>query len=261
MSDETSRQQSRRRLSAPLLTGAVIVLLGTILFLVYPALDPWFSGLFYDGAGGGFHLRDSTALLALRRSGEIVLIAISATVIASVLIKLAWPGRESLIAPRDSLFLASTLALGPGLVVNLIFKNNWGRPRPANIEEFGGDATFTGVWELSDYCARNCSFVSGEASSAIWIMSASLVLPRKWRLPAFTVTGIYALALSLNRIAFGGHFLSDVVLSWGLTLIVIAAVYRFLYVDPPAALTNERLEAGLGRMGMLLRGSPSGRQS
>jgi lipid A 4'-phosphatase len=260
MSDENLHRLSRRRLSAPLAAGAAVVLLGTILFLVYPDLDPWFSGLFYDGARGGFYLRDGTVLLGLRRSGEIVLFAISAAVIASVLIKLAWPDRESLIPPRDSLFLASTLALGPGLVVNLILKNNWGRPRPVNIEQFGGDATFSGVWEFSDYCSRNCSFVSGEASSAIWIMSVSLVVPQRWRLPAFIVSGFYALALSLNRIAFGGHFLSDVVLSWGLTLIVIAAVYRFLYVDPPAALTNERLEAGLGRIGMLLRGSPSGRR-
>jgi lipid A 4'-phosphatase len=239
----------------------MLVLGTTAIFLLFPGIDLWFSGLFYAAAPGEFYLADNPRLIALRRSGEIVLIAISAAVIASVLIKLAWPYRASLIRPRDSLFLASTLALGPGLLVNVILKNNWGRPRPAQIQAFGGDATFTGVWEFSDYCSRNCSFVSGEASSAIWIMSVSLVVPPLWRVPVFIVTGIYALALSLNRIAFGGHFLSDVVLSWGLTLMVIAAIYRFLYVDPPAALANERLEAGLTRIGMQLRGSPADRRT
>ncbi len=243
---------SSQRLADPLTAGAFIVLAATAVFLVWPDLDLWFSRLFYDPETG-FALADNGWLRALRRSSDLVLIAVSAAVIGSVIIKLARPDRPSLVPPRDSLFLALTLALGPGLVVNLILKNNWGRPRPAQISAFGGDASFTGVWEMSDYCTRNCSFVSGEASSAMWIMALALVVPREWRLPTFVVTGIYALALSLNRIAFGGHFLSDVVLSWGLTLMIIAAVYRLLYVNPPEALTNRHLEDGLGHLGRMLR--------
>ena len=248
---------SSRRLADPLTAGAIIVIASTIVFLACPDLDLWFSGLFHDPTRG-FFLAGNSSLIALRRSSDIFLIAISAAVIASIVVKLARPDRPSLIPPRDSLFLASTLALGPGLVVNLILKNNWGRARPAQVEAFGGDATFSGVWTIADSCSRNCSFVSGEASSAIWIMSLSLIVPRAWRLPVFIVTGIYALALSFNRIAFGGHFLSDVVLSWGLTLMIIAAIYRLLYVTPPAALANESLEAGLGRFGMKLRRVVSG---
>lgn len=251
---------SSRRLADPLTASAVLVVAATAIFLVWPGLDLWFSGLFYE-PGGGFLLSREPALVAFRRSSDIVLIAVSAAVVGSVVLKIARPDRPSLIPPRASLFLATTLALGPGLVVNLILKNNWGRPRPVQIEAFGGDAPFVGVWEFSDYCARNCSFVSGEASSAIWIMSIALVVPPRWRPVTFVVAGIYALALSFNRIAFGGHFLSDVMISWGLTLMIVTAVYRFLYVDPPAAFTNESLDAALGRAGFALRRAVSRRGS
>ncbi len=35
-------------------------------------------------------------------------------------------------------FLALLYILGPGVLVNLLFKEHWGRPRPVNIVEFGG---------------------------------------------------------------------------------------------------------------------------
>ncbi|MCB1149464.1 MAG: hypothetical protein KDK48_04800, partial [Chlamydiia bacterium] len=38
--------------------------------------------------------------------------------------------------------LALTLALGPGLLVNVVLKPNWGRPRPRHVIELGGEAKF-----------------------------------------------------------------------------------------------------------------------
>jgi membrane-associated phospholipid phosphatase len=66
---------------------------------------------------------------------------------------------------------------------------------------------------------------------------------------------LFALAvlLSLNRIAMGGHFLSDALLAWGLTLAVIAIAYRLLYSDPPAALTVSALEDDMTRAGQSIR--------
>lgn len=44
---------------------------------------------------------------------------------------------------RHSLFLLLLLALGPGLLVNVILKNHLGRPRPQELIEFGGKQQFT----------------------------------------------------------------------------------------------------------------------
>ena len=72
------------------------------------------------------------------------------------------------------------------------------------------------------------------------------------------VAGVYALLLSLNRIAFGGHFLSDVVISFGLTFLVIAVMHRVVIERPPKWLSSETLETGLTRVGRSLRGQRSG---
>ena len=47
---------------------------------------------------------------------------------------------------------------------------------------------------------------AGEASSAIWLTAIAFVVFRAWRV--LIVTGLFAIALSVNRMAFGGHFLS-----------------------------------------------------
>jgi membrane-associated phospholipid phosphatase len=59
--------------------------------------------------------------------------------------------------------------------------------------------------------------------------------------------------LSLDRIGMGGHFLSDVFLAWWIMLAVIVVVYRALYLDPPLALSPDRLEDAMTRAGNAIR--------
>ena len=150
------------------------------------------------------------------------------------------PRRLSL-AGRRALVLIAGLALGSGLIVNGLLKSLWGRARPIQIEAFGGDADFTRAWQVSDQCLSNCSFVSGEGSSAAWMVAAVAVMSppelRRWTLPLAIA---YGAALSLNRIAFGGHFLSDILLSWALTGLVLTALYRVALACPRAARQTRR---------------------
>ena len=129
---------------------------------------------------------------------------------------------------------------------------------PHDPSAFGGAAPYVEVWRISGWCDTNCSFVSGEASSAMWLVAVALVLPIRIRGPAVVVAVAYAALLSLNRIAFGGHFLSDVLIAFALTLLVIAVVYRVVILRPPRWLENATLEAGLARIGHALRGGRTG---
>ncbi|MEJ0011171.1 MAG: phosphatase PAP2 family protein [Bauldia sp.] len=235
----------------PLAQAAIAVLLLSLLFLVFPGLDIWFSGLFYDGKG--FPTGDLGAFVALRALGNNLTFFVALGLVLVLVLKLALPEQQSFIPPRDTLFVLGTLIVGPGIVVNLIFKNNWGRPRPTAVDIFGGNHPFVGAWHMSDACASNCSFVSGEASSAIWLITLAVLLPLAWRRPALRILIGLAVLLSLNRVAAGGHFLSDVLLAWAITLAVIAVAWRFLYVTPPAVLTDPVLEAGLTRAGLAIR--------
>jgi membrane-associated PAP2 superfamily phosphatase len=236
----------------PIAACLLLVAVASAAFLVFPGVDLWFSDLFYR-AKGGFWLRRNDALGFLRASNDVLIAAVVVVLIASVAVKLARPDRPSPVPPNIVVFLLSTLVLGPLLLVNVILKNSWGRPRPVEVDLFGGEAPYVEVWRITDWCADNCSFVSGEASSAIWLVAVALVLPKSVRAPATVVAIAYALLLSLNRIAFGGHFLSDVIISFGLTLFVVAVVHRVVIERPPKWLSNEALEGGLTRLGRAMR--------
>jgi len=242
-------------LGEPIVQSIVFILVVSTLFFIFPGIDVWFSGLFYDPSTG-FPLSRLDALKALRSIGKWLIIGAVVALVAAPLIKLARPRQPTPVPPRDILFLLSTLAIGPGLVVNLILKEYWGRPRPMMVEIFGGEAPFVTVWRMSDYCLTNCSFVSGEASAAIWLVALAVIAPPNWRRAAMKILFVLAVFLSLNRVAFGRHFLSDILLAWGLTLLVIAVMHRSIVKHPPDWLRNDRLEAWLTRFGMRLRSGP-----
>ena len=118
----------------------------------------------------------------------------------------------------------AALAVGPGIIVNVILKDHWGRPRPYSTDLFGGRLPFVPAGQISTYCHSNCSFVSGEASGIFWLLCLVPLLPPALRLRMSLVLAAIAIFTSGLRVAFGGHYLSDVVLGGLLTLIVFACL-------------------------------------
>lgn len=241
----------------PIAACLLLVAAASAVFLVFPGIDLWFSGLFYRSKGG-FWLRRNDALGFFRATNDVLVAAVVVLLVASVAMKLARPEKPSPIPPNKVVFLLSTLVLGPLLLVNVILKGMWGRPRPVQVDAFGGEAPYVEVWRITEWCDANCSFVSGEASSAMWLVAVALVLPRSVRAPVTAAAVVYAVFLSLNRIAFGGHFLSDVVLSSCLTVLLVAVVHRVVIERPPTWLSNQALEGGLTRLGRWMRSGRNG---
>jgi membrane-associated PAP2 superfamily phosphatase len=239
-------------LADPIVQCLVMVVLTSLFFLLFPYVDLWFTGLFYSEPGG-FVVRRLEFFQGLRGLHSALTWVIGVGLLLVVVVKLAMPSLPSLVAPRDTLYILSTLAIAPGLLVNGVFKSHWGRPRPAMITDFGGDNPFVGVWQISNYCDMNCSFVSGEASSAVWLLATVVLFPRPLRPLASRLILTLAILFAINRVAFGAHFLSDVLLSWWMTLAVMAAAYRILYISPPEQLTNDRLEGALTDGGNVIR--------
>jgi membrane-associated PAP2 superfamily phosphatase len=234
----------------PLVLCLALIIVTSLFFAVFPGFDVWFSSLFYL-PGGGFPAATLPVSLLLRQlAGDVVGLVVIALVFV-VLLKLALPWRRSLVEPRAVIFILGTLIVGPGIVVNWIFKNHWGRPRPVSVDIFSGSHPFVPAWHMSDACTANCSFVSGEASSAIWLLVLAVLLPPAWRPVAVRILLVLAVILSLNRIAGGGHFLSDVLLAWWFTLAVMALGWRWLYTRPLVA--PERFEAALTNAGLAIR--------
>lgn len=132
-------------------------------------------------------------------------------------------------------FMIAVLFVGPGVVANLIFKDNLGRARPRDVIEFGGSKAFTPPLVPSRECPRNCSFVSGEASSIYAAFFALALLLPQYRM-ALLAGGIAAGTLAgAVRIIQGAHFLSDVVFAgvfMAITVSLLHIAFIGLWRDP-----------------------------
>ena len=211
---------------------AIAVLAASWIFIAYPSLDIATAKLFYDGAH--FPIATNPWVEGLRNvliwaeDGGFVLIVV-----------LAFASRKGpilMLTSRDWTFQALVFLLGPGLIVNGLLKRFWGRARPFMTQDFGGDAQFSKAWELADQCARNCSFVSGEAAGAtalaISICMALRANRDKMRPMLYQMGVALALLLPLvtawQRMAVGRHYLSDVVLGT-LLVALLAALLHWLF--------------------------------
>ena len=210
---------------------AIAATLGaSLLAITLQQYDIRVSAVFYE-PGQGFPVSREPFFIGLRTLGRVL----PGVVIAALVILLAirmlrrkpWAG----LPDRAMVFLGLCFALGPGLLVNLILKSNWGRARPIATNDFGGTEPFTPAWWPWGGCHANCSFVSGEASTAIVLLAFAFVAPRAWRPAIAGGTILWTVIISLNRVAFGAHYLSDVVIATCLTLLVMF-VLKAVILDP-----------------------------
>ena len=229
---------------APFSSTSVAVSLGIalalalLLFHSFPLIDRAVSGLFFKDAAclagqpqgvvcGTFPAGHIAILAAVRQFFQHLPAAIAAGLGAAYVTRLAMgaPARDPSMTPVGTALLAYLLSVG--LLVNGLLKPFSGRPRPLYSEPFGGALPFVPAGEFTNYCPSNCSFVSGEAAAAAWLIGAVSLLPERYaalRLPAFIAAAAYAVATSTLRISFGAHYLSDTVVAALATLTIFAVL-------------------------------------
>lgn len=116
--------------------------------------------------------------------------------------------------------LILTLVLGAGILINLGFKEYWGRPRPKQLEEFGGNLQFRPFYEpnFSVDRAPQKSFPSGHAAMGFYYLTLLFIgrhtKNRTLFLLGLGLTLVCGVALVVTRVAQGGHFLSDTLASF-----------------------------------------------
>jgi membrane-associated phospholipid phosphatase len=226
-----------------------LAVLTGVIFAVDSALDLQVASFFLDLDAQPGVRRFGSAIETMRQVGPLVIAAMIVPAVAALAIKIFWPLRPTLISSRSALFLVMSLALGPGLLVNVVLKEGWARPRPGMVTEFGGDYTFTPWWDPRGGCDSNCSFVSGETSSAVWMAAPAMLAPAPWRYVAFGAAGLYSVAFASIRLLTGGHFLSDVIFAAIFTGLVIWTVHGFLFRWPATRIDEDALNAALARLG------------
>lgn len=147
---------------------------------------------------------------------------------------------------RYGLFMMLGIAIGPGLLINGVFKDHWGRPRPKAIVEFGGSEHYVPPLKFNK-AGDGKSFPCGHASAgftliSLWFIRRDMQPNQKTgfsleriflSLPTY-VPLLLALAwgslLGWVRMKQGGHFLSDVLWSAFITFGVHYLLWLFIVV-------------------------------
>jgi lipid A 4'-phosphatase len=216
---------------------------------VDPQLDLDIAAISFDSSR---HLFGVNGQLWVQHTREAARIAITLLVLPAFLaiaLKLIFPRRPMLIEARAAIFLIATLALGPGILANLLLKDHWGRPRPIDLQEFGGDYRFKPWWDPRGDCPNNCSFIAGEPSGAFWTLAPAALAPPPLEPLAYGTALAFGIGVGAMRIAAGAHFFSDVVFAGVLTYLLIWLVHGLIYRWPSTRIDEKSLERRLARIG------------
>lgn len=177
--------------------------------------------------------------------------------------------RHSSELRRRGVFLLLSVVLGPGLIINTVFKDHWDRPRPRDIVEFAGPQQYVPAPLIGREAGT--SFPCGHCAVGFLYGAGWWVWRHRrptWARTSLAVGLVAGVALGMGRMAAGGHFLSDVIwsalLAFGVCHILHYHALRVLIDAPPEWLARAargrtfRLQritvllAALGGVGVLI---------
>lgn len=149
------------------------------------------------------------------------------------------------------LLLTMTLAIGSGLIAHAMLKDNWGRPRPRQVIEFGGKYTFHPFYKPNFSGGRAFvhdndilrSFPCGHCTMGFYFFALALAFRRLGRNKLSLCTYFFAFSLgillSISRMAVGGHYLSDTLVSLVIMWLTASSLDAILFKKgEPIAVLN-----------------------
>ncbi len=213
---------------------ALIISLIIIFFLIFiPETDIYISSKFFENSF--FIDKDRWHIHFIN---DFLLIFAALILVIIIIYSLLY---SAFIKKSKKLFLcyliyASIMFAGiHGLVVHNFAKNEFGRPRPLQIKEFGGKLSFVRAFEFSDQCKSNCSFVSGDVSMMFTTFMISLMIPLSQfitiRRKFFLANLLFCLGLFMCfcRVSLGKHFFSDAICAMIIVIGSGLGFYRLIF--------------------------------
>jgi lipid A 4'-phosphatase len=216
----------RLRHCPPLLVPLAILIIATLVLCLH-GTETGISALFHDG-GKTWTLKNTAPWTAIYDFGAVPGLAVGISGLVVAIVSLCVPALRSWRRIKIGFFLALSLAIGPGLIVNSVLKPKWGRPRPNQLAMFGGSAEYSPAW-IPGGEVTGKSFPSGHASMGFFLMVPAFLLYRRNRRWAIVLFGAGLAAggvVGLARIVQGGHFASDVL--WSAACVYFSAFLLYL---------------------------------
>ncbi|MGE8941356.1 phosphatase PAP2 family protein [Leptospira interrogans] len=209
--------------AAALLAGIV----ASATFLLWPDLDLLIARLFVREDGSFSPAREGW-LANIRDVFKSVYVIFCVLSVVGLALAIVRSSRQLRTSSLIWAYLILCLSIGPGVVANLLLKDQWGRARPSQVVDFGGTKQFSPPLVPVRQCERNCSFISGEASAMFAPFFAVALIVPQWS-GALMIAGIVTgFAAGLIRMAQGAHFLSDVVFAGIFMALTAAMLHRLV---------------------------------
>jgi membrane-associated PAP2 superfamily phosphatase len=230
-----------------IVVGIIAAIVGVV-FGLAPELDLKIARFFFDPSVNNYHL--SQRIMPIRDGAMWIIAALVAPGFIAIGWKLLVPRARMLISARAAMFLVMTMALGPGLAVNLIAKDHWGRSRPHSVHQMGGKEIFVAWWDPRGECATNCSFVSGDVSGGYWTLAPAALAPAPWRPVAYAAAIAFGSAIGVMRMLLGAHFFTDVIFAGVITFLIIWLSHNLLYRWQAVRFSDEAIARTLARFAL-----------
>ncbi len=225
----------KRGFFAEFLSAFLFMVLLTVPFYVWD-IDLRLQGLFWSE--GEWIYRDQSLWLLLYDFGPVL--AFTASIGAFLLWLLSFVFGGLRRRRREYAFVFLLMIVGPGLLVNAVFKEYWGRPRPREIVQFDGSRAYVPPLVKGEFVSsrkyekmlessrgavewdllrnlyalkgRYNSFPNGHASVGFFMMFPYFLYRHRNRVLAMAWLGggiFYGMLMGVGRMAQGGHFASD----------------------------------------------------
>ncbi|MCB5235101.1 MAG: phosphatase PAP2 family protein [Candidatus Cloacimonetes bacterium] len=206
----------------------LIMALTAVIFNIF-LLDIYTQARYYSE---GWRLATNTTIVFIYKYSNIPALI---TVLGSLLLlALSYIRSYSLIKYRKLfIYLVIVMIVGPGLVINTALKDNWGRPRPRDIQEFGGKHAYEAPLRMNRDSPGK-SFPCGHASMGFYFFAFAHVLGifslRRYHFTNI-ISMLFGSTIGWVRIVQGGHFLSDVIFSGALVFLVAHIIWHLMKLD------------------------------
>lgn len=190
----------------PLIFGILVTVV-----LVVGNYDLKIQEAIYRAGGNSWILGEHPFWQILYHRGPLPAIVLGISAILGL--SLSWSMQRFGKWRRVYIFVALLLFLGPAVIVNFGLKDNWGRPRPIDVDSMGGKQPFENVFVLNE-SRQGKSFPCGHASTGYVLMAGFFIFYRHRRRLAYgwLIAGVvFGTLLGLARMFQGGHFLTDVI--------------------------------------------------